>query len=99
MYSRSPLKASFSTVAATAPAGSAFDPGNRTGTAAVPAGPGLADVGKPDHVVGTGTAASCTSAAVVAAVTAGGRSPSTANQLTTTTTFYLNNDRTTSIDI
>jgi hypothetical protein len=54
------------------PAASGFDPGNPKGTAAVPAGMGLEDVSHPDHVVGTGTAASCTSAAVLSAAAAGG---------------------------
>ncbi len=58
------------TTATTAPA--TFNPGNPTGTAPVPAGMGLENVSTPDRVVGTGTAASCTSAAVVTAVTAGG---------------------------
>lgn len=61
--------ASFTT-AAPPPAG--FAPGNPTGNAPVPAGMGLEDVRQPDHVVGDGTAASCTSAAVLSAVTAGG---------------------------
>jgi hypothetical protein len=38
----------------------------------VPAGAGLADTSSPDHLIGTGTPASCTSAEVVAAVAAGG---------------------------
>jgi hypothetical protein len=38
----------------------------------VPTGKGLEDVSRPDRVIGTGTAASCTSAAVLSAVTAGG---------------------------
>jgi hypothetical protein len=49
-----------------------FNPGNPTGNAPVPAGMGLENVSQPDHVIGDGTAASCTSAAVVSAVTAGG---------------------------
>ncbi len=48
------------------------DPGNPDGTAAVPPGAGPADASDPDHVVGKGTPASCTSKAVVAAVAAGG---------------------------
>jgi hypothetical protein len=48
------------------------DPGNPDGTAAVPPGAGAADVSSPDHVVGNGTPASCTSKAVVNAVAAGG---------------------------
>jgi hypothetical protein len=42
-----------------------------TGTA-IPADPRAVDTSHPDRVIGTGTAASCTSAAVVAAVAAGG---------------------------
>jgi hypothetical protein len=49
-----------------------FNPGNPNGTATVPTGRGLENVSAPDHVIGTGTAASCTSAAVLSAVTAGG---------------------------
>ena len=55
----------------TAPVGS-FAPGNPSGTVAVPSGMGPEDVSHPDRVVGTGTAASCTSAAVLAAASAGG---------------------------
>lgn len=47
-------------------------PGNPAGTAVVPAEARPVDTTHPDHVIGTGTAASCTSAAVVAAVAAGG---------------------------
>jgi hypothetical protein len=56
----------------TTPKASTFSPGNTSGTVAVPSGMGLEDVSNPDHVVGNGTAASCTSAAVVSAVAAGG---------------------------
>jgi hypothetical protein len=56
----------------TTPRASTFSPGNPAGTAAVPSGMGLEDVSRPDHVVGTGTAASCTSSAVLAAASAGG---------------------------
>jgi len=42
------------------------------GTDAIPTGAGLEDTATPDHVIGSGTAASCTSDAVVAAVAAGG---------------------------
>jgi len=52
--------------------GSNFNPGNPTGSAPVPTGMGLENVSQPDHVIGDGTAASCSSAAVIAAVTAGG---------------------------
>ena len=47
-------------------------PGNPAGSAAVPAAGQAVDASHPDHVVGDGTPASCTSAAVVAAVAAGG---------------------------
>ena len=46
--------------------------GNASGGCAVPAAGQLEDVSKPTSVVGTGTAASCTSDAVVAAVAKGG---------------------------
>ena len=47
-------------------------PGNPAGAAAVPADARPVDTTHPNHVIGNGTAASCTSAAVVAAVAAGG---------------------------
>jgi hypothetical protein len=47
-------------------------PGNPNGHATVPADAKAVDTGKPDHVIGTGTPAGCTSAAVVKAVAAGG---------------------------
>ncbi len=46
--------------------------GNPKGRAAIPADARAVNTSHPNHVVGTGTAASCTSAAVVAAVAAGG---------------------------
>jgi hypothetical protein len=46
--------------------------GNPDGHAAVPAEARAVDTRKPDHVIGTGTPAGCTSAAVVKAVAAGG---------------------------
>ena len=55
-----------------------FDPttgpaaGNPDGACDVPAEAALEDVSSPDHVVGTGTKESCTSAAVVDAVAQGG---------------------------
>ncbi len=55
-----------------AAAGSTFNPGNPKGTVPVPAGLGLENVSSPDHVVGSGKPASCTSAALVSAVRAGG---------------------------
>lgn len=66
----SPTATATSSPTATTP--STFNPGNTSGTVAVPAGYGAESVSSPDRVVGTGTPASCTSAAVVAAVTAGG---------------------------
>ena len=63
----SPMSWSFTTAAPVS-----FNPGNPTGSAPVPTGMGLEDVSQPDHVIGDGTAASCTSAAVLSAVTAGG---------------------------
>jgi hypothetical protein len=47
-------------------------PGNPNGHATVPADARAVDTRKPDHVIGTGTPAGCTSAAVVKAVAAGG---------------------------
>ncbi len=46
--------------------------GNPAGTAVIPADAQAENTTSPDHVVGTGTPASCTSAAVVAAVAQGG---------------------------
>jgi hypothetical protein len=46
--------------------------GNPNGTAGVPSEAGPADVTNPDHVVGTGTSASCTAEAFIAAVAEGG---------------------------
>jgi hypothetical protein len=46
--------------------------GNPAGTATVPVAARAEDTSSPNHVVGTGTPASCTSAAVVAAVALGG---------------------------
>jgi hypothetical protein len=46
--------------------------GNPDGTCTIPSEAGLASVANPRTVVGTGTAASCTSEAVIAAVAAGG---------------------------
>ena len=48
------------------------DNGNPAGHAAIPDEAHAVDTSQPDHVIGTGTAASCTSAAVVSAVAAGG---------------------------
>jgi hypothetical protein len=46
--------------------------GNPEGKCEIPSGAGLEDTSKPDRVVGTGTAASCTGDAVIAAVAKGG---------------------------
>lgn len=46
--------------------------GNPNGHCSVPAGAGLEDVSHPDHVVGAGTAESCTADAFIAAVALGG---------------------------
>jgi hypothetical protein len=48
------------------------EPGNPAGTATVPADGRAVDTSHPDHVIGHGTPAGCTSAAVVAAVATGG---------------------------
>jgi hypothetical protein len=47
-------------------------PGNPAGHATVPAEARAVDTSRPDHVIGRGTPAGCTSAAVVKAVAAGG---------------------------
>jgi hypothetical protein len=57
--------------ASSAPA-APFSAGNPNGHAAIPADAQPVDTSRPDHVVGNGTPASCTSAAVVTAVAAGG---------------------------
>ena len=57
---------------ATSQDGSLPAAGNPSGDAAVPPAGQAVDTSHPDHVIGDGTPASCTSAAVVAAVAAGG---------------------------
>jgi hypothetical protein len=52
--------------------GSGGSAGNPGGGASIPQAARAVDSSHPDHVIGTGTPASCTSAAVVAAVAAGG---------------------------
>ncbi len=47
--------------------------GNPAGSYPVPAAAGAEDVSSPDHVVGSGTAASCTAAAFIQAVAQGGK--------------------------
>ena len=61
-----------SRVPATSPSGGLPAAGNPVGRATVPAAGQAVDTSQPDHVIGSGTPASCTSAAVVAAVAAGG---------------------------
>jgi hypothetical protein len=74
------------------------------GTDAIPTGAGLADTSTPDHVIGSGTSASCTSAAVVAAVAAGGvitfncGSAPVTIQMTATAQIFNNAASTTIID-
>ena len=58
--------------ATTAPPPPIASAGNPNGHATIPAAAQPVDTSHPDHVIGTGTPASCTSAAVVAAVAAGG---------------------------
>jgi hypothetical protein len=75
-----------------------------TGTDAIPEGAGLENTSKPDHVVGSGTPASCTSEAVVAAVAAGGiitfkcGSAPVTIQMTATAQIFNNAASTTVID-
>jgi hypothetical protein len=57
---------------ATTAGGALTAAGNPDGHAAVPSAGQAADSSHPDHVIGDGTPASCTSAAVTAAVAAGG---------------------------
>jgi hypothetical protein len=47
--------------------------GNPAGASPVPAGAGAEDVSSPDHVIGTGTPASCTAETFIRAVAQGGR--------------------------
>jgi hypothetical protein len=65
-------RATASRVTATSQAGALVAAGNPDGQAAVPAAGQAVVTSHPDHVIGSGTPASCTSAAVVAAVAAGG---------------------------
>jgi hypothetical protein len=55
-----------------APAGTPPGVGNPDGTASVPSAGRAVNTSHPNHVIGTGTPSSCTSAAVVSAVAAGG---------------------------
>jgi hypothetical protein len=61
-----------STGGASITSGSALTAGNPNGHAAVPAAGLAVDTSQPDHVIGTGSPAGCTSAAVVQAVAEGG---------------------------
>jgi hypothetical protein len=63
---------SASTTPATSPGSAPPASGNPGGNATVPAAGQAVGTSHPDRVIGSGTAASCTSAAVVAAVAAGG---------------------------
>jgi hypothetical protein len=65
-------RATASRVAATSQAGALVAAGNPDGQAAIPAAGQAVVTSHPDHVIGSGTPATCTSAAVVAAVAAGG---------------------------
>src|ERR1700761_8020585 len=65
-------RAAASRASATAPASSGPAAGNPGGHATVPAAGQAVGTSHPDHVIGSGTPASCTPAAVVAAVAAGG---------------------------
>jgi hypothetical protein len=67
-----PSAARSSQAPAASPGGARPAAGNPGGGATVPAAGQAADSSHPDHVIGDGTPASCTSAAVVAAVAAGG---------------------------
>ena len=55
------------------PGGGSGGSGNTGGLVTVPAAGGAVDTSQPDHVIGTGTAASCTGQAVVNAVAQGGK--------------------------
>jgi hypothetical protein len=74
------------------------------GTDAIPTGAGLEDASNPDHVIGSGTPASCTSEAVVSAVAAGGiitfncGSAPVTIQMTSTAQIFNNAASTTVID-
>lgn len=59
-------------IASAPPMPSRSPAGNPTGGAGVPAAARPVDTSRPDHVIGTGTPASCTSGAFVAAVADGG---------------------------
>jgi hypothetical protein len=65
-------RATASRVPATSPSGGLPAAGNPGGGATVPVAGQAVDTSHPDHVIGSGTPAGCTSAAVVAAVAAGG---------------------------
>jgi hypothetical protein len=65
-------RATASRTPATTQGGAPLAAGNPAGNATVPAAGQAVDTSHPDHVIGSGTPASCTSAAVVAAVAAGG---------------------------
>jgi hypothetical protein len=70
--SRSPATGSPSASSGTAVSSALPQAGNPDGHATVPAAGQAVDTSRPDHVIGSGTPAGCTSAAVVQAVAEGG---------------------------
>jgi hypothetical protein len=66
------VKAASTTAGAAGPGSVLPAAGNPSGTAVIPADARAVDTSHPSRVIGSGTAASCTSAAVIAAVAAGG---------------------------
>jgi hypothetical protein len=70
--SSSAAKSSSSASAAAGPSGTGPEAGNPNGNATVPAAGLAVSTSDPDHVIGDGTPAGCTSAAVVNAVAEGG---------------------------
>jgi hypothetical protein len=71
-HAHATARATGSRTAATTQGAAPAAAGNPDGHAAVPSAGQAVDTSHPDHVIGTGTPASCTSAAVAAAVAAGG---------------------------
>ena len=69
---RESTRAAAGTSGATTSGGSPLHAGNPDGRAAVPVAAQAVDTSHPDHVIGDGTPAGCTSAAVVQAVAEGG---------------------------
>ncbi|HEY7275657.1 MAG TPA: hypothetical protein VH594_06815 [Trebonia sp.] len=71
-HARATARATGSRAAATTQGAAPAAAGNPDGHAAVPSAGQAVDTSHPDHVIGNGSPASCTSAAVAAAVAAGG---------------------------